>query len=118
MDLYAESILDHYRNPRGKTLQSNEEFSTASNPACGDEISVHTDTKDGVVRKIIWHGTGCAISQAAVSMLVEEFTGKTTQELLAYTKDDMLSLLNVPIGPRRLKCALLGLEALQNACQK
>ncbi|OGJ57766.1 hypothetical protein A3H90_00125 [Candidatus Peribacteria bacterium RIFCSPLOWO2_02_FULL_55_36] len=127
MDLYAENILDHYRNPRGKSplLPQRERGQgrgpiqhTESNPACGDEITVGISLQNDHISEICWDGTGCAISQAAMSMLSEELEGKTLEDIDHLTKDSLLALLGVPIGPRRLKCALLGLHACKNAlCQ-
>jgi nitrogen fixation NifU-like protein len=58
-------------------------------------------------------GRGCAISQASASMMTEEIIGKSLEELKGWTKDDILDLLGIEIGPVRLKCALLPLKALK-----
>lgn len=121
MDLYADNILEHYRNPRGKQeVRSKKQNVThnESNPACGDEITVGLNIHDNHIQDICWNGTGCAISQAAMSMLSEELSGKSLEEVDALTKENILTLLGVPIGPRRMKCALLGLHTLKNALRK
>lgn len=119
MDLYAENILDHYRNPRGKLGVGGWGLGLVihreDNPACGDELTVGLTVHDDHIQHIHWNGTGCAISQAAMSMLSEELEGKTFEDVDHLMKDGMLALLGVPIGPRRLKCALLGLHAVKNA---
>jgi len=119
MDLYAENILDHYRDPRnrgagkGAGITGKEE-----NPSCGDALTLHLWIEGNVLRKIEWEGTGCAISQAAMSMLSEEITGKSVPEILALKKDNVYAMLGVPVGPRRYKCALIGLHALKNTLLK
>lgn len=121
MDLYAENILEHYRNPRNKWVVGSGQWvvtHTEKNPTCGDELTVGLNIKNGVIKEIAWEGTGCAISQAGMSMLAEELGGKTTDEIDAMKKDNMYTLLGVPIGPRRFKCALLGLHTLKNAIRK
>ncbi|MDA0375917.1 MAG: iron-sulfur cluster assembly scaffold protein [bacterium] len=116
MDLYAENILDHYRDPRhkgtgdGATVSKEED-----NPSCGDRITAHLWIEDDVITKIEWEGAGCAISQAAMSIFTEELEGKTTTEVLKIKKEDVYELLGVPIGPRRFKCALLCLHTVKNA---
>lgn len=116
MDLYAENILEHYRDPRntgdgdGASVSHHEK-----NPSCGDEVTVHLSIEDGVLTNIEWQGTGCAISQAATSMLSEELTGKQVDAILNMKKDTVYDMLGVPIGPRRFKCALLCLHAIKNA---
>ena len=115
MDIYAENILDHYRHPRGKiTLDQPSATHTETNVSCGDTLTVQLMIKDGIVTEIGWSGEGCAISQAAMSLLSEEIMGKSEDELNALAKDNVYELLGVPIGPRRFKCALLGLHALKN----
>jgi len=69
--------------------------------------------EDGRVADAAFDGRGCAISQAAASMMTEEIIGKSLEELRAWTKDDILDLLGIEIGPVRMKCALLPLKALK-----
>ncbi len=129
MDLYAENILDHYRHPRNKNLLpqqrekgrdeggqriSHEEV----NLSCGDALTIHLQIADGQVTAMWWEGSGCAISQAAMSMLTEELSGKSLDDVDALTKENVYELLGVPVGPRRTKCALLGLHTLKNAVRK
>lgn len=115
MDLYAEHILDHYRHPRGKRrLPAPSVTHEEMNPACGDRLTVDLALTDGTA-EIGWDGDGCAISQAAMSILAEEYSGKSAADLERLTVDDMLKLISVPVGPRRLKCALLALHTVKNA---
>jgi len=119
MDIYAETILDHYRHPRGQgTVASPTVEHTEKNISCGDELALQLTIKDGTIIQSGWSGTGCAISQASMSLLSEDLTGKTTEEIDAMTQKDIYALLGVPVGPRRFKCALLSLHLLKNALQK
>lgn len=116
MDLYAENILDHFKHPRNAgslpspTVQHREE-----NLSCGDDMTIDLLIEDGVIKDLAWQGQGCAISQAAMSLFSEELRGKKLDDAAVLTKDDVLSLLGVPVGARRLKCALLCLHTLKNA---
>lgn len=119
MDLYAENILDHYRHPRGKQrLASPAVTHEEVNLSCGDNLTLDLTVHEDRVTAMGWNGSGCAISQAAMSLMTEELTGKSFAELLALRSPDILALLGVPVGPRRFKCALLGLHTLQNALRK
>ena len=119
MDLYAETILDHYRHPRNhsplprKTVEHDE-----ANLSCGDTLHIELQIENEKVTGISWKGEGCAISQASMSMLSEELLGKTTDALEQLKKTDIYDLLGVPVGPRRFKCALLSLHTLKNALRK
>ncbi len=116
MDLYADQILDHYKHPRhaeriGGATCDHEEV----NISCGDKVRVQLAIENDVIRNVGWHGEGCAISQAGMSLLSEKVMGMTVTDALSLRKDDILALLGVPVSERRLKCALLCLIAVQNA---
>jgi nitrogen fixation NifU-like protein len=112
--LYREAILDHYKHPRNKGHLDSPSISHFDhNPFCGDEITLELKIQDGVVVQAAFDGRGCAISQASASMMTEEIIGKTLDELKGWSKEDILDLLGIEIGPVRLKCALLPLKALK-----
>lgn len=116
MNLYADQILDHYRHPRQKTsLPSPSVSHEEKNLSCGDRVTVSLLIEEDTLTGLGWDGDGCAISQAAMSMIGEELTGKSLTDLEALKAKDIIDLLGVPIGSRRLKCALLCLHALKNA---
>jgi nitrogen fixation NifU-like protein len=111
---YREAILDHYKHPRHKGHLENPDIHFHDhNPFCGDEITVELKMNNGVVAEAAFDGRGCAISQAAASMLMEEIVGKSTEELKELDKQYILDLLGIEIGPVRLKCALLPLKVLK-----
>jgi nitrogen fixation NifU-like protein len=113
-DIYKDIILDYYRNPRNKGDLPNPDVRTKdSNPLCGDIIEIQLKIKDDRVEDIRFQGKGCAISQAAASMLTEVVKGKTLDEVKALGKKDVLDLLGIDPGPTRIKCALLGLKVLK-----
>ncbi len=113
-DLYREVILDHYQHPRNYgTLDPADISYEEDNPVCGDHIRLDIRLKDNRVAEVRFSGKGCAISQASASMLTEAIEGKTLEELQSFNKDDILDLLGIPLGPVRLKCALLPLKVLK-----
>ncbi len=113
-DLYRENIIDHYRHPRNKGhLDAADIHYRDVNPFCGDEITIELKVVDGRVVEAAFDGKGCAISQASASMLTEEILGKTLEELKLLEKEDVLEMLGIPMGPVRLKCALLPLKVLK-----
>lgn len=116
LDMYRQHILDHAKHPRhwGALPQADAQAEVA-NPLCGDKLSITLRLQGGTVRDIGFQGEGCAISKAAASMLAEHAVGKPVATLEALTVDDMVKLLGVPVNPARLRCASLGLEALQQA---
>jgi len=114
MKLYKEILLEHYRNPRNVGKLENPDFSSGeNNPLCGDSIVIEGIVKNNILTEVHFSGKGCVLSQAAASMTTEACKGKTIDELLILNKDFVLDLIGMQLGPNRLKCALLPLEALQ-----
>ncbi len=117
-NLYRDFILEHYRNPHNRGFLDPHDLHFAdSNPTCGDEMSMTIRLDDGKdrVEEVAFDGRGCAISQASASILTDELPGKTLQELRDLDPRDVVENLGVPIGPARLKCALLSYKVLQGA---
>jgi nitrogen fixation NifU-like protein len=114
-DLYRELIIDRYKNPlyRG-SLDPNDIAFEDDNPLCGDHIRVELRVgEDGRVSEAAFEGHGCAISQASADLLIESIIGKSLEEVKTLTKEDILEMLGIQLGPVRLKCALLSLKVLK-----
>jgi nitrogen fixation NifU-like protein len=90
-----------------------------SNPTCGDEMSMtlRLDDPRQHIADVAFDGRGCAISQASASILTDELRGKSLDEIRSMDPQKVLDDLGVPIGPARLKCALLSYKVLQGAVQ-
>ena len=135
--LYQQLILEHYRTPRNKgELPDKTVEIHMRNPTCGDEIRLQLQIEDGRIADVKFLGQGCSISQAAVSMMTALIKGRAVDEADALaerfktmmhgdesaTKDrsmgDLRALAGVAKFPVRVKCALLGFDALQEAIKK
>lgn len=117
--MYKEQIMDHFRNPRnfGKIESADISF-TDYNPFCGDEITVQVKFENDKVKEVKFHGKGCAISQASASLLTEMVKEKNIEELRNIKNEQLTETLGIHLGPVRIKCALLGLKALQKGLIK
>ncbi|MBL7058574.1 iron-sulfur cluster assembly scaffold protein [Patescibacteria group bacterium] len=116
MNIYAQNILDHYKTPRNFGSISGAQIKhSEANYSCGDKLSVDIKLEADVVSDIKFKGTGCAISQAAMSILTEDVMGKTKKYILNLKFDYLQKLLGVPVSESRYKCAVLGLMTIQNA---
>ncbi len=114
-DLYREIIIDRYKNPQYRGhLDPNDIHFEDDNPLCGDhiEITLRVDG-DGKVTDGRFDGKGCAISQSSADLLIESVIGKPVEEIKQMTKQDVLDMLGIDLGPVRLKCALLSLKVLK-----
>jgi nitrogen fixation NifU-like protein len=113
--VYREHILDHYQNPTNRgsidepTIREHD-----SNPLCGDDLTIDILVGEGgSITDCRFHGHGCSISQAAADILCSDIVGKTARDILDMSKEDMLELLGIDLGPVRLKCGLLAYKAVK-----
>ncbi len=137
-DLYQQVILDHSKSPRnhGK-LTCDCVHVHGDNPTCGDEIDVYVQFGDeGKITDIKFDGQGCAISQASASMMTVKIKGASRDKASAMLKDfrsvvtgegtvqdedalgELVLLEGVQKFPQRVKCAMLGWRALEQAMQQ
>jgi len=135
--LYQQLILEHYRNPRNKSeLEDKTVEVHLNNPVCGDEIRLQLRIEGDHIADVKFSGQGCSISQAAVSMmttllkdrpldeaegLAQRFTEMMHGDESAASDKamgDLRALAGVSKFPVRIKCALLGFEALQKALKE
>lgn len=137
-ELYQQVILDHSRRPRNHGPQPVPPAFHAEgvNPSCGDEIEVWVSFRpDGKIEKVSFQGQGCAISQSAASIMTVKLAGRTAAEardlirgfydIVSKEEDpdmDRFGELAVFAGvrqfPQRVKCAMLGWRALEQALNK
>ena len=135
--LYQQLILEHYRNPRNKSeLEEKSVEIHMANPVCGDEIRLQLRIENDSIAEARFVGQGCSISQAAVSMMTTLLQGRSLEDADALAKrftemmhgdetaakdkslGDLRALQGVSKFPVRIKCALLGFDALQEALKQ
>jgi nitrogen fixation NifU-like protein len=116
-ELYRDYILEHYKQPHHfGELEPHDLAAHDVNPLCGDELGVHLKVDDdGTITDLAFHGTGCAISQAAASIASEELIGMKVDDVAKLDADWMVDLLGIDISPTRRKCALLNLKVMRGA---
>jgi nitrogen fixation protein NifU and related proteins len=117
-NLYRDFILEHYREPHNRGVLDPHDLHFAdSNPTCGDELgmTLRLDTARERIADVAFDGRGCAISQASASIMTDELRGMSLDDVRGMDPRTVVEALGVPIGPARLKCALLGYKVLQGA---
>ena len=118
--MYRQQILDHYKNPRNYGEMADPDFShVGENPSCGDTIKVDVKLADDdeTIEEVSFTGDGCAISQAAASLLTKKLPGTSIEELQAMDTDDITEMLGVEISPMRIKCAVLARQVAQDGAK-
>ncbi len=135
-DLFQDIILEHYKRPRNKgTLEDATVDVHMNNPTCGDEIHLFLRVEDGIVRDVAFEGEGCSISQASVSMMTQILKDQPVDDGLRLAERfkemmrgdeqaandrelrDARALAGVSRFPTRVKCALLGWNAFEEAAK-
>ena len=119
MDIYAQNILDRYKEPHYKDskIDANSDYEEM-NHSCGDKIFVKLEIRKSKIEKYSFEGVGCAISMAAADILGDLIVGMDIDEVLNMTKKELFEALGIEISLRRSKCALLGLVTIKNAILK
>ena len=112
--MYQDELMDHYHHPRHRGVLALCDIDSGQyNPSCGDAVTIQAKVQNDVITLIAFEGKGCVISQATASMLAEYALHKSLEHMQDFSIDDLMQLIKIPLGPTRLKCALLVLIALK-----
>jgi nitrogen fixation protein NifU and related proteins len=116
-DLYPPHILDHGTKPRHwGVLDPADRESEGDYPLCGDYLHLMLRLDENQrIQAVGWEGVGCAISQAAASLLGEQIIGKSVIEVQEIRKQDIFNLLAIPLSGNRVRCALLPFQVMTAA---
>lgn len=118
-EVYSDLILELYRHPLNKgKLEEADVIYRDVNPFCGDVVEIGLQIHDGKIKEILFNGQGCAISQAAASLLTEMVKGKEIRVILQLSLDELLQemhLKHLKESPARIKCAALSFKVLKSA---
>lgn len=119
MDLYTETLLDHYEHPHhAGALKKPYAHVVQHNPTCGDTIQVDVIVnKEGALKDMAFSGSGCVLSQASMSILSDKVIGKQASAIQKMTASDIERLIGMRLTPSRVNCATLGLTALKKATE-
>lgn len=115
--VYTEKAMEHFRNPRNVgQLEKPDGRGSFGDPSCGDyiEVTIQVDEKKDRLSDVKFLIHGCAGAIATSSVMTELAIGKTLNEALALTDDDIIQELG-GLPKRKQHCSLLGLHALQQA---
>ncbi len=115
---YSEKVLDHFANPRniGEIFDA-DGVGTVGNPTCGDMTTVYIRVEDGRITDIKFKTFGCAAAIATASMTTELALGKTIDEALAMSRNDVADALD-GLPPVKMHCSNLAADALHAAIEE
>jgi nitrogen fixation protein NifU and related proteins len=133
--IYTELIMEHSQNKLNKRhLDCASCSERGHNPSCGDDIELELKFDGNIIEEAAFTGSGCAISQASTSMMIDLITGKSKEEALELVEtfigmikrditddkelevlEDAMVLKNISNMPARVKCAVLAWHTLKEA---
>ncbi len=115
--MYSEKVMDHFANPRNSgEMEDADGVGTVGNPTCGDLMTIYIKVKDNVIEDISFQTFGCGAAIATSSMITELAIGKTLEEALEITRNDVAEELD-GLPPVKMHCSNLAADALKAAIE-
>lgn len=115
--MYSEKVMDHFSNPRNVgEIEDADGVGTEGNPTCGDLMTIYIKVEDGIITDIKFKTFGCAAAIATSSMITEMAMGKTIEEALKITRNDVADELE-GLPPVKMHCSNLAADALRAAIE-
>jgi len=114
-DMYTDKVMDHFRNPRNMgEIKNPDGFGKVGNPTCGDVMAIYIKVKNEKIVDIKFKTYGCTAAIATSSVLTEMIKGKTIDEALKITRDDVANELG-GLPAVKMHCSNLAADALREA---
>ena len=116
-DKYTEKVLDHFRNPRNMgEMNDPDGIGTVGNPTCGDVMTIYLKIKDDKITDIKFKTYGCVAAIASSSIATELVKGKTLDEAIKLTREDVAKELG-GLPAVKMHCSNLAADALKKAIE-
>ena len=114
-DKYTELVKDHFFHPRNVGEITNPDgVGTVGNPTCGDVMTIYIRVKDNRIFDIKFKTYGCAAAIASSSIATEMVKGKTLEEALKLSREDVANALG-GLPAVKMHCSNLASDALRAA---
>jgi nitrogen fixation NifU-like protein len=113
--MYSDKVMEHFQNPRNVgEIEDADGVGTVGNPVCGDLMTIYIKVKGDVIEDIKFKTFGCGAAIATSSMVTEMAKGKTLEEAMAITRNDVAENLE-GLPPVKMHCSNLAADALHAA---
>src|SRR4030042_1912369 len=113
--MYSEQVIKHFTNPKNMgSIKNPDGVGVAGNIACGDEMKIYIKVKDGIIDDIKFETLGCAAAIATSSMVTNLAKGKTLQEAMKISRNDVAESLG-SLPPIKMHCSNMAADALHKA---
>jgi len=113
--MYSEKVMDHFQNPRNVgEIENADGIGTEGNPTCGDLMTIYIKVEDNIITDVKFKTFGCGAAIATSSMITEMAVGKTIEEALKISRNDVADELE-GLPPVKMHCSNLAADALRAA---
>lgn len=113
--IYSKKVLNHFQHPHNQgAIKDADAIGQVGNPVCGDVMKIYLEIKDNKIKDVKFETLGCAAAIAVSSALTDRVKGKTLEQALKITKDDIVDDLG-GLPPVKIHCSMLGIDALRQA---
>ena len=117
MPVYSKKVMDHFTNPRNVGVIENPDgYGKVGNPVCGDLMEMYIKVENNIITDIKFKTFGCGSAIATSSMVTELAIGKTIDEALEITRNDVAEEL-YGLPPQKMHCSNLAADALHAAIE-
>ncbi|MDH3258932.1 MAG: Fe-S cluster assembly scaffold protein NifU [Deltaproteobacteria bacterium] len=114
---YSEKVMDHFMNPRNVgEIEDASGVGEVGNPACGDMMRLYIKVESDVITDARFRTFGCGAAIASSSMLTEIIKGKTIDEVLKVTNENVAEALD-GLPPAKIHCSVMAEEAVKSAIE-
>ena len=115
--MYSEKVMEHFSNPKNVgEIEDADGVGEVGNPTCGDMMNIYIKVKDGKLSDVKFKTFGCGAAIATSSMITELAKGKTIEEALEITRDDVAQSLD-GLPPVKMHCSTLAADGLHAAIE-
>lgn len=112
---YTDKVIEHFKNPHNQGSMDNPDaVGQEGNPVCGDVMKIYLKVKDDKINDIKFETLGCAAAIAVSSALTDYAKGKSLEDAMKISKDDIVNDLG-GLPDAKIHCSMLGVEALHQA---
>jgi nitrogen fixation NifU-like protein len=113
--MYSEKVMDHFQHPRNVgEIEDASGVGTEGNPTCGDLMTIYIKVEDNIITDVKFKTFGCGAAIATSSMITEMAVGKTIEEALKISRNDVADELE-GLPPVKMHCSNLAADALRAA---
>ena len=113
--MYSEKVMEHFQHPRNVgEIEDASGVGTEGNPTCGDLMTIYIKVEDNIITDVKFKTFGCGAAIATSSMITEMAVGKTIEEALKISRNDVADELE-GLPPVKMHCSNLAADALRAA---